>query len=76
MFHMSTDNLQSWLQSVGTCECDVLEKHIMRFVRSWNGKRFVFVECVSGDQDPIVKKLARTQAQDQNWMDGSWKYDI
>ena len=52
-FHMSADNLQTWLQSVGTC--DVLEEYIMRFVRSRNGKRFV--ECVSGDQDPIVNKL-------------------
>ena len=45
-FHMSADDLQTWLQSVGTC--DVLEKYIMRFVRSRNGKTR-FVECVSGD---------------------------
>ncbi len=42
-------------------KCGVLEKCIMRFVRSRNGKRFV--EFVSGDQDPIVKKLARSQDQ-------------
>ncbi len=63
---------QTWLQSVGTC--DVLEKYIMRFVRSRNGKRFV--ECVSGDQDPIMKKLARSlKIKTKSKLDGggSWK---
>ncbi len=38
-FKMSADNLHSRLQSVGTC--DALEKYIMRFARSRNGKSFV-----------------------------------
>ncbi len=74
-FHMSADNLQTcWLQSVGTCDMLVLvlDKYIMRFVRSRNGNSFV--DCVvAGDQDPIVKKLARSQDQMDGDGGGSWK---
>eukprot|EP00574_Skeletonema_japonicum_P012224 CAMPEP_0201715758 /NCGR_PEP_ID=MMETSP0593-20130828/1879_1 /ASSEMBLY_ACC=CAM_ASM_000672 /TAXON_ID=267983 /ORGANISM="Skeletonema japonicum, Strain CCMP2506" /LENGTH=99 /DNA_ID=CAMNT_0048205351 /DNA_START=30 /DNA_END=326 /DNA_ORIENTATION=+ len=58
---MSADYLQTWLQSVGMGTCDVLEEYIMRFVRSRNNKSFM--KCVSGDQDPIMKKLARSRDQ-------------
>jgi len=43
----SADNLHSWLESVGTR--DVLEKYIMRFVRSRNGKSFM--DCIAVDQE-------------------------
>lgn len=56
-FQMSADNLQSWLQSVGTS--DILEEYIMEFVRSRNNKSFL--ECVTGSRDPRVIRLARSQ---------------
>ncbi len=56
-FQMSADNLQSWLQSVGTS--DILEEYIMEFVRSRNSKSFL--ECVAGSRDPRVIRLARSQ---------------
>jgi len=54
---MSADNLHSWLRSEGTCE--VLEEHIMRYVRSRNSQSFK--DCIAGDRDPILNKLARSQ---------------
>jgi len=59
-FQMSADNLHSWLRSVDTCE--VLEVHIMRFVRSMNSERFLIASLESaGNRDPILNRLARSQ---------------
>mmetsp|Transcript_4988 Transcript_4988/g.7275 ORF Transcript_4988/g.7275 Transcript_4988/m.7275 type:complete len:109 (+) Transcript_4988:3-329(+) len=59
-FQMSADNLHSWLRSVDTCE--VLEVHIMRFVRSMNSERFLIASLeTAGNRDPILNRLARSQ---------------
>eukprot|EP00574_Skeletonema_japonicum_P000613 CAMPEP_0201741108 /NCGR_PEP_ID=MMETSP0593-20130828/46645_1 /ASSEMBLY_ACC=CAM_ASM_000672 /TAXON_ID=267983 /ORGANISM="Skeletonema japonicum, Strain CCMP2506" /LENGTH=183 /DNA_ID=CAMNT_0048235435 /DNA_START=542 /DNA_END=1095 /DNA_ORIENTATION=- len=59
---MSADNLHSRLQSVGTC--DALEKYIMRFVRSRNGKTFCGLHCRrSGPDSEEVGPFTRS-----DWM--------
>jgi len=61
-FKMSADNLHSRLQSVGTC--DALEKYIMRFVRSRNGKTFCGLHCRrSGPDSEEVGPFTRS-----DWM--------
>ena len=54
---MSANNLEKWLRSVGTDP--TLEECIMVFVRSRDAKSFS--QCVAGQNDPVLTKMARSQ---------------